>query len=142
MKTSQKYLFSFLLAAIILAFAATAVLAETPPLEPLVEPGKLNLNDKLGNVGGRAGFDQDANSLPEIIGRVVQIFLSVLGMVFMGYIIYAGSLWLTARGDEEKITKAKAILRGSITGLVIVFAAYAITSFVLFSVIEETNFSG
>ena len=128
MKTSQKFLFSFIITAIILAFAATAVLAQNDP----DLTGSLDLIGPLKNVGGQAGFDNPAESnLPEIIGGVIKAFLSILGVLFMAYIIYAGSLWITARGEEEKITKAKAIIRGSIIGLIIVFAAFAITAFVL-----------
>jgi len=49
----------------------------------------------------------------------------------MAYIVYAGYLWIIARGEEEKISKAKAIIRGSIIGLIVVLGAYAITAFVV-----------
>lgn len=131
MKTYQKFLFTFLITAIILAFAATAALAQ----------GDLNLTDKLSGVGSQAGFDTpEKSNLPQLIGRVIQGFLSFLGIIFMGYIIYGGSLWITARGEEEKITRAKAIIRGSVIGLIIVLAAYAITSFILYRVVSNTGF--
>lgn len=136
MRTSQKFIFSFLIAAIILAFAATAVLAQ--------EEKDLDLTGPLKNVGGQAGFDTSSDegggNLPKIIGRVIQGFLSILGIIFMGYIIYGGFLWIIARGEEEKIVRAKAIIRGSIIGLVIVFGAYAITSFVLYRLVIDTGF--
>lgn len=131
MKNSQKFLFSFLIAAIILAFAATAALAQ----------GDLDLTGPLKGVGGPAGFDTpEKSNLPEIIGGVIKAFLSILGVIFMGYVIYGGSLWITARGEEEKITKAKAIIRGSVMGLLIVFSAYAITAFVINWVVTGTSF--
>lgn len=137
MKTSHKFLFSFLITAIILAFAATAVLAQTTPTSK-----PLNLTDGLSNVGVGAGFDAEnnENNLPKLVGGVIQAFLSILGVIFMAYVIYGGSLWITARGEEEKITKAKSIIRGSIIGIIIVFAAYAITAFVLDWVIKGTGF--
>lgn len=131
MKNSQKFLFSFLIVAIILAFAATAALAQ----------GDLDLTGPLKGVGGPAGFDTpDKSNLPELIGRVIKGFLSILGVIFMSYIVYGGTLWITARGEEEKITRAKAIIRGSVIGLIIVFAAYAITAFVLFRVVSNTGY--
>ena len=137
MTSSQKLLFSCVIAAVLLAFAATAVLAAPP--EPT--PNTLNLTSKLNKVGGQAGFSEGANNLPELIGQVVQVFLSLLGVIFMGYIVYAGNLWITARGEEEKIIKAKAIIRGSIIGIIIVFAAYAITVLVVSRLISETGFT-
>lgn len=138
MKTSQKFIFSFLIAAIILTFAATAVLADSHDQET-----KLNITSKLKNVGGQAGFNAAENgeggSLPEIVGGIIQVFLSVLGILFMAYVIYGGSLWITAHGEEEKITKAKAIIRGSVIGLIIVFAAFAITAFVTINLAEKAG---
>lgn len=101
---------------------------------------QVNITDKLGNVGEAANFEKQAN-LPQTIGQVVRALLSILGIVFMGYIIYAGQLWMTARGNEEQITKAKAIIRGSIIGLLIVMLAYAIAAFVVSNVVESTNYT-
>ena len=39
---------------------------------------------------------------------------------------------MTAGGGEEQLTKAKAILKTSVTGLLIVLASYSITYFVMF----------
>lgn len=102
---------------------------------------QVNITDKLGTVGESAQFEREAN-LPQTIGQIIRALLSILGIVFMGYIIYAGQLWMTARGNEEQITKAKAIIRGSIVGLLIVMLAYAITAFVVSQVIESTGYTG
>jgi len=45
--------------------------------------------------------------------------------------IYAGYNWMTAQGEEEKVTKAKDTLTAAIIGLVIVIAAYAISYYVI-----------
>ena len=138
MTTWKNFLFSLLIAVSLFGTLTVAALAQDEP----TDSAKLDLSGKLDTVGDNAGFntDEDGEGLPELIGRVIQVFLSILGMVFMGYIIYAGSLWLTARGEEEKITKAKGIIRGSIIGLIVIFAAYAITYFVTYNLITETGF--
>jgi len=84
---------------------------------------------KLTAVGQAAGFGN--STLPSVIGGIIKGFLSLLGVLFLSYTIYAGYLWLTASGDEEKIKKSKKIITGSIIGLVITLGAYAITSFVI-----------
>jgi hypothetical protein len=43
--------------------------------------------------------------------------------------IYAGISWMTANGNEQTVTTAKQMIVNASIGLVIVFAAYAITSF-------------
>ncbi|MFA5022281.1 MAG: hypothetical protein WC508_04350 [Patescibacteria group bacterium] len=101
----------------------------------------LQLSGKLETLGTAADF----NSKPQIgliIGQIIKALLSILGVIFMIYTIYAGFLWLTAGGNDEKITKAKAILRGSITGLIIVLGAYVITSFVVTNITNAVNYSG
>jgi hypothetical protein len=47
-------------------------------------------------------------------------------------------LWLTAGGNEPKITKAKGILRSSIIGLILIIASYSIAVFV-FSALEDAT---
>jgi hypothetical protein len=61
---------------------------------------------------------------------VITVFLSALAFVFFGYVLYAGVMWMLARGNEEKITESKSTIEAAIVGLVIVMAAYAITTFV------------
>jgi hypothetical protein len=65
-----------------------------------------------------------------IVGYIVKTFLSLLGVIFICYIIYGGFLWLTAAGGEEKVTKAKNIIRDGIIGIIIILAATGIYFFV------------
>lgn len=72
----------------------------------------------------------DANAVPNLIGSIVGVALSFLGAIFFLLILYAGFLWMTAFGAQEKAEKAKSILEHAAVGLVIVLAAYAISRFV------------
>ena len=63
-------------------------------------------------------------------GEIIGLVLSFVGVLFLMLVIYAGILWMTAQGNEQKVTKAKDLLINAVVGLVIVFAAYAITAFV------------
>ncbi|TAL51390.1 hypothetical protein EPN81_00085 [Patescibacteria group bacterium] len=78
----------------------------------------------------------DASTLPQdsiaiIIARVIRVALTLVGIIFTSLIIYAGFLFLLARGEPEPIKKAKKIFQQSIIGLLIIFSAYAITTFIL-----------
>ena len=70
-------------------------------------------------------------SLAGIVGIVIQAFLGLLGVIFLAYLLYAGYHWMTAQGDEEKVTKAKDTLQRAIIGIIVTIGAYAITYFVL-----------
>lgn len=69
-------------------------------------------------------------SLPDTIATIVKAALSLVGTIFLVLTIYAGILWMTAQGEEDKIEKAQKIVKATIIGLFITLGAYAITSFV------------
>jgi len=64
------------------------------------------------------------------VATVIKAFLGLLGITFIFLMVLAGYHWMTAAGDEQKITKAKDTIRTAIIGLVIIVAAYSITYFV------------
>lgn len=66
-----------------------------------------------------------------IIGRIIQIALSFLGVISLLLIMYAGFLWMTSAGDDDKISQAKKILQNAVIGLVIILSSWAITTFIL-----------
>ncbi len=85
---------------------------------------------ELSAIGTTIGADA-TNTLPEIIGNVIRVLLSVLGIIFVVLVVYAGFLYLTAAGEDTKVKKAKTLLTQSVIGLVIIVAAYAIAAFVI-----------
>jgi len=52
--------------------------------------------------------------------------------------VYAGYLWMTARGESDQVDKAKKIIVQSIIGLVITVGAYSITAFVVPALLKRT----
>jgi len=81
-----------------------------------------------------AGFS-DPKSIPEIVGALIGVALSFLGIIFLCLTIYAGFLWMTSGGNEIKVLKAKRTLSNSIIGLIIILSAYSITRFISSSLI-------
>ena len=65
-------------------------------------------------------------SITSIIGWA----LTFLGLIAVIMIIYGGFMWLTAAGNEERISKAKQIISAAIIGLVIILLAAAIVYFI------------
>lgn len=55
--------------------------------------------------------------------------MTFLGVLFLGLALYAGFLWMTAAGNDAKVTKAKGILLMAVIGIIIVTSAFAITAF-------------
>jgi len=75
----------------------------------------------------------------QVIAEIVRIFLSVLGSIAVILLLYAGFLWMTAGGEEDKIEKAKKLIYNGVVGLVIILSAYTISYFVFGSLLSATT---
>ncbi|MBI5622055.1 hypothetical protein HY933_04310 [Candidatus Falkowbacteria bacterium] len=104
--------------------------ADSPPGEPAqnLSGARQITNEFAGNLGYAT---KDVASPEVIVGRIVNIVLSFLGTIFLVLMVVGGIQWLTAGGNEEKVTAAKSLIMQAIIGLVIVFAAFMISYFVL-----------
>jgi len=114
------------------AFAITPVLAAD-------EVGNLitnQLNPIATVYGGQGG---DPNSLSKTIAEIIKVVLGFLGVIFIVLILYAGFMWMTSAGNEEKINTAKKTMVAAIIGTAIVLAAYAITFFVIDQLLLATG---
>jgi len=61
---------------------------------------------------------------------VIQTLLGVLGVLSLVIILLGGFKWMTSGGNEEGVGSAKKTIAAGIVGLVIIFFAYAIVTFV------------
>lgn len=66
-----------------------------------------------------------------IAARIINLLLGFLGLVALVLIIYAGYLWMTSAGNEEKVTQAKQILKNGVIGLLIILSSWAIVTFLI-----------
>lgn len=113
-----------------------------PLLSPLAAGAAVsNLTNQLQNVGGTGYGTAGAapTDLLTLIGTIINVLLGFLGVIFLLLTIYAGFLWMTAQGNEEKVEKATGILKTAIIGLVIILAAYSIANFVVSQVANATG---
>jgi hypothetical protein len=78
-----------------------------------------------GNITGTA-----KGSLGSNITTIINYFLGMLGLVAVGFLIYAGVLMVTAGGAEEQVTKARKIIMYAVVGIVIILLSYTIVTFV------------
>jgi hypothetical protein len=71
-----------------------------------------------------------------LVGNIINTAIGILGVVALGLILYAGGLWLTAAGNDDKVAEAKKIIRTTTIGIVVVGLAYAITAFIISLVVS------
>jgi hypothetical protein len=134
-KSIAAALFSLALQSVIMIPAFAAPPAATPDAS----------NNPLTNLEGTGlstrTVEQTRGDLPILIGKYIKILLSLVGIIFVVLMVYAGYNWMTSAGEEEKITTAKDTIRSAIIGLIIIISAYAITGFVVGSLVKagQTN---
>ncbi|MBI5654781.1 hypothetical protein HZC53_03975 [Candidatus Uhrbacteria bacterium] len=105
------------------------VAAFLAPLPSLAQtPGAIQNTQLTAEAAGVTGGTTD---LVVIIGRIINIALGFIGIVFLVLMLYAGYMYMTAAGDPEKVKKAVNTIKNSVIGLVIIASAWAITSFIL-----------
>ncbi len=100
--------------------------------------------DPVKNVAtGESGIgyaNTNENSIITTAGFIVRIVLSLLGIMFLIFIISSGIQWMTAGGNEEKVTKAQQRIKNATIGLIIVILSYAIYSYLINKIYWATTY--
>jgi uncharacterized membrane protein len=74
-----------------------------------------------------------------MIGQVIKVVLSLVGLIMVIIVIYAGFLWMTAGGESEQVKKAKDWMINATIGLLICLVAYTLSAFVVSRILEATT---
>lgn len=82
---------------------------------------------KTGEASGLIAYGDDPI---EIGGNVLGALLTLVGVVFLIFMVYGGFRWMLARGNEDDVKKAQRIIWGAIIGVLVILAAYAITTII------------
>ena len=90
----------------------------------------VDIEDQSNRSGSAFGQGTTGSTLTQFVANLINVFLGLLGTIFIILIIYGGYTWMTAAGNAEKVTKAQTTLRVAIIGLIIIAASYAITYFI------------
>lgn len=119
---------------IIISISILAILSSAfflLPTQCFAQDESYGLNTTAENVGAfKAQVKTYQNDfLQTKTGQIIGVVLSFVGALFLILMIYAGILWMTAMGNEQSVTKAKDLLISAIIGIIIVFAAYVLTTF-------------
>lgn len=113
------------------------------PILVLAEDSSIGgmVNQTAQSAGFQTATDPQSN-FAATAGRIASIFISLIGIIFISYIIYGGFLWLTAGGNEEKVAQAKKIIQHGIIGLIVILSAAAIYVFIKNALIQNVSNSG
>ncbi len=102
-------------------------------------PGVINagMGGLSGGSGGSGGISFpnpiEKSSLNQIVTAILDFLTTIGSVLAVFFTVYAGFLFVTARGNEGQLTKAKQTLFWTLVGAMIVLGAYALAK-----VIENT----
>ncbi len=99
---------------------------------------------------GLVGFDTATVNINVVIQNVIGGILGVLGSITLLMFIVGGIMFIAAGGNQEMITKAKAILEWTLKGMFIILISYSVIVFIFNTIVgggggqeaEETGAGG
>lgn len=132
MAITKKHVISFLFLAIfsviqIVVFASSAHQARA---DEALFNGQTGINE----IGQAYGNNKDGKAVTDIrviIGKIIQVVLGFIGAIFLALVIFAGFRYMTAAGNQDQTKKAVGQIRDAVIGLIVVLAAWGVTTFVL-----------
>ncbi|MFA5024605.1 MAG: pilin [Patescibacteria group bacterium] len=137
MKITKKYVFSLVLWSVFaLSIFSLTTTANPAQADETLFNSQIGINgaNELGQVYGNQKID-----LRILVGRIINVVLGLLAVIFLALIIFAGFRYMTAGGNEEQTKKAVSLLKNAIIGLLIVLMAWAITRFTVLMLGRAVN---
>lgn len=102
----------------------------------LAAPANAGIDEMRAGLGTAAGELKTDQSVPQIVGNILNAALSLIGVLLLVYLIYAGFLWMTAGGDEGKVKQATSMIRNSIIGILIITLSFVLANEVLNALLQ------
>lgn len=118
-------------------------------LAPSMASAAVDAQGGITDVFGTAEISDPANgialgdqSLQTTVVRLINVALSLLGIIAVVIVLIGGFKWMTAGGNEEKVAEARKLIFAGIVGMAIILSAWAIAKFVLSNLGAATNVRG
>jgi len=127
----KKLITSFMVVSM-LAIGLTAVFA--PVGVDATTTGTLDLGVRYAKDTGLGNDD-----IRSTVASIIRVAMGLLGIVAVVIILIGGFTWMTAGGNDEKVGEAKKWIFSGIIGLAIILSAYALTEFVMKSLVDATG---
>lgn len=93
-----------------------------------IGPLNTELSGTLGN-----------SDLRTTIASLINVALSLLGVIAVVIILAGGFKWMTAGGNDDKVQEARKMIFSGVIGLAIIMSSWAIALFVLNRLRDATN---
>jgi hypothetical protein len=80
----------------------------------------------VASIHGAYSVDTNNNTAFNALGVIINVVFSFLAIVFLAFITYSGYRWMMASGNQEIVTKSKAVFKQAIIGLAVVVGSWGI----------------
>ncbi len=95
---------------------------------PIAGAQFLTETDRPDVIGGATG---GATSLRELVLRIVNYFLTFLGLLAVLMIIYGGVTYVISAGNDEAVGNAKKIIMYALIGIIVILLSFVLVNAVL-----------
>lgn len=102
----------------------------------LTLPGGTEINGPPGVPTG--GFTDGSTTGNILISNILQLSFAIAVIATLLVIVWGGFLWITSRGDKERLTAARNRIIYAIIGLILVFFSALIINLILFFLGQPT----
>ncbi len=86
-----------------------------------------------------SGIKLGGGDVRQTAARIINVALSFLGIISVIIVLVGGFKYMISGGEEKKTTEAKNLIVSGIIGLAIILSAWAITRFVVNSLLAATS---
>lgn len=90
------------------------------------------------NLSFMASASEAIQVVRDYVGPTLQVLIGLAGLASVFFITYGGFVYITSRGQPDKLANAKHIIKNALIGLVIVIGAATLTS-ILSGAIQDNN---
>ena len=104
--------------------------------------GTLTADDLGVTAIEQSGIRLGGGDVRQTAARIINVALSFLGIISVVIVLVGGFKYMISGGNEEKTTEAKNLIVSGIIGLAIILSAWAITRFVITSLLTATTGGG
>lgn len=129
-----------------IAFAIGVGLLVSPGLVTANTPGNSTPNDVFGlnpiSEKTKGNIALGTQDIRVTVTKIINVALSLLGIVAVVIILIGGFKWMTAGGNDEQVGEARKWIFSGIIGLAIILSAWAIARFVLIKLGDATEVQG
>ena len=107
-------------------------LVATPALAISRDTLTRSILDRLDPIGEEVyqqnAYEDGSEELFLRVTGIINIALGVVGLIVITLIIYGGFLYMTAAGNDDRVSDARSIIYRALVGMIIILSSYAITA--------------